>query len=190
MSTVDPNIHPHWAAEAKTLATSLNTLDYYQVLGLEMTAPFSEIKGRYHALQREYHPDTFFQSPDMELRAAVMQIAKRIAESYVILRDEEKRQRYNEGISGPERATKLRFTEESEQQLHRDKQKAAEEVLGKTAQGRNLVQKAIKAIETGDLAGASRDLQTALLFESGNPDIKRRLDDVKAQMDAKKKKRG
>ena len=63
MSTIDPNIHPHWAAETKELAVRLNDLDYYEILGCDMSADLKHIKARYHALQREFHPDTFFQSP-------------------------------------------------------------------------------------------------------------------------------
>jgi len=181
---VDPNIHPHWAAETKQIAAGLHLLDYYQILGVGHDAQLPDIKQRYHALQREYHPDTFFQSPDEELQTAVFHIAKRVAEAYVVLRDTEKRTKYTRDILGEDRATKLRYTDEAEAEKRREK----EEELGKTAQGRKLVQKALISMKRGDLGGAQRDLQTAMLFEKDNELIKEKLAEISEKLAAGKKK--
>ena len=97
----DPNVHPHWAAETKHIAANLDRLDYFQVLGAKHDAPLAELKARYHQLQRNYHPDSFFSSPDTELKNAVTAIAKRVAEAYVILRDARKRAKYTPGHHQP-----------------------------------------------------------------------------------------
>lgn len=175
---VDPNIHPHWAQETKELAARLDQLDYFEVLGVARDAPLSELKEQYHSLQRAYHPDTFYQSPDTELKDAVFRIAKRLSEAYVVLRDPTRRERYVQDISGRERGSKLRFTEQSETELR----EAQEALQGRTPQGRNLVAKALKAIEEGDLRSAERDLKTALLFEPKNAAIKHRLEQLQAQL--------
>ena len=161
----DPNVHPHWAAETKRIAQQLDQYDYYQVLGAPHEASFDELKRRYHSLQRTYHPDSFFTSPDQELRDAVLRIAKRVAEAYVILKDSAKRTQYTADITGPDRAKKLRFNEESEQ----EQRKAHQEKTGRTPQGRQLWMKAQDALKRGNKASAIRDLKTALLFEQGNP---------------------
>ncbi|MEL7369165.1 MAG: DnaJ domain-containing protein [Myxococcota bacterium] len=161
----DPNVHPHWARETKRVARGLNRLDYYEVLGAGQEASFDELKRQYHLLQRTYHPDSFFTSPDEDLKAAVLAIAKRVAEAYVVLKDPQKRTQYTAGINSPERAQKLRYTDESEQ----EKRKANQERTGRTPQGRQLWRKAQDALKRGDTASAVRDLKTALLFEQGNP---------------------
>jgi curved DNA-binding protein CbpA len=176
----DPNIHPHWAAETKHIAESLEKLDYFQVLGSTPDSSPEELKAKYHALQRNYHPDTFYQSPDVDLRAAVMKIAKRVAEAYVVLRDPEKRSKYTRDISGPDRDKKLRYTDQSDQEARREK----EEELGKTPQGRQLVTKAMASAKAGDLQAAARDLKTALVFERGNEIIKKRLAEIEEQIKA------
>ncbi len=158
---VDPNVHPDWAAQTKAIAQHLDQLDYFQVLGATPDAPIAELKAKYHQLQRNYHPDAFFNSPDEELRDAVLRIAKRVAEAYTIIRDPAKRARYTADITGPDRARKLRYTDESEQQI---RQQRLEE-YGKTPQGRQLYRKARDAMRSGDLASAERDLRTALIFE-------------------------
>jgi curved DNA-binding protein CbpA len=178
----DPNIHPHWASETKVLRQRMDRMDYFEILGCSHAATLPDIKNRYHALQREYHPDTFFESPDTDLKAAVFVIAKRVTEAYVILRNDAKKKKYTTDITGPDRESRLRFTEVTEQELKREQRKEKEEELGKTQQGRDLVVKALEAAKAGDLKGARRDLQTALLFEGDSPSIKAHLEDVKAQI--------
>jgi curved DNA-binding protein CbpA len=173
----DPNVHPHWAAETKLIAKNLDQLDYFQVLGAVPSATLDELKAKYHQLQRNYHPDAFYSSPDADLRNAVTKIAKRVAEAYVVLRDPGKRAKYTRDIGGPDRARKLRYNEESEHEARIEK----EQELGKTAQGRNLWKKAQESIKKGDYKSAIRDLQTALLFEKDNDLFKKKLEEIQAK---------
>ncbi len=161
----DPNVHPTWAQETKQIATRLDQYDYFQVLGVAHDASAEQLKQRYHLLQRNYHPDSFFTSPDDELRRAVMSIAKRVTEAYVILRQPHKRAKYTADITGPDRTKKLRYSDESES----EQRKADQERTGRTPQGRQLWRKAQDALKRGDTASALRDLKTAQLFEQGNP---------------------
>lgn len=174
----DPNVHPHWAAETKQIAAHLDQLDYFQVLGAAHDVPLADLKALYHQLQRNYHPDSFFTSPDDELKRAVNAIAKRVAEAYVILKDNEKRAKYLRDVTGPDRAKKLRYNDESarEQRIEKEQQ------LGKTPQGRQLWLKAQDSVKKGDLAAAVRDLKTALIFERDNDTFKSRLAELEAQL--------
>jgi curved DNA-binding protein CbpA len=172
----DPNVHPHWAAETKQIARSLNQLDYFQVLGATPQATLEELKAKYHQLQRNYHPDSFFSSPDDDLKRAVTAIAKRVAEAYVILRDPEKRAKYTRDIGGPDRAEKLRYTENTQREQRIEK----EQETGMTPQGRKLWKKAMESEKKGDIAGAIRDLKTALLFERDNELFKAKIEELSA----------
>ncbi len=174
----DPNVHPHWAEETKAIAAHLNKLDYYQVLGAARDAPLTDLKARYHQLQRNYHPDAFFTSPDTDLKAAVKAIAKRLAEAWVILRDPVKREKYTRDITGPERTGKLRYTEESAREQRIEK----EQETGKTPQVRQLWKTACESEKKGKLPAAVRDLQTALIFERDNSMIKDKLAEIQARI--------
>ncbi|MDR3177027.1 MAG: molecular chaperone DnaJ [Desulfovibrio sp.] len=72
--------------------------DYYEVLGVARTASQEEIKKSYRRLAMEYHPDRNPGDAEAEVRF------KEAAEAYDVLRDEEKRSRYDrfghEGVSG------------------------------------------------------------------------------------------
>ncbi|MBX2813038.1 MAG: J domain-containing protein [Myxococcales bacterium] len=171
--TEDPNVHPHWAAETKAIARNLARLDYFQVLGVTTEASHDELKCKYHQLLRNYHPDSFFISPDQELKEAVKAIAKRVTEAYVTLRNPQKRRQYTEDIQGPYRQQRLRYTEQRESEIRRDS------TVGETTQGRQLWLKALAAIRAGNYADAERDLQTALIFEHSNTSFQAKLNEIR-----------
>ena len=172
----DPNVHPHWAAETKAIARNLNRLDYFQVLGASPESTVDELKSNYYQLQRNYHPDSFFSSPDKDLQSAVKAIAKRVTEAYVILRDPAKRRKYIEDIRGPHRSQRLRYGERSDREARQEGASAT------TPQGRQLWTKALAALRMGNYVGAERDLKTALIFESDNDRIQSKLEEVQAHL--------
>ncbi|MEA2357121.1 MAG: curved DNA-binding protein [Solirubrobacteraceae bacterium] len=62
--------------------------DYYDLLGVPRGASEEDIRGAYRRLARQYHPDVN-KDPDAEDRF------KEISEAYEVLRDSEKRERYD-----------------------------------------------------------------------------------------------
>jgi curved DNA-binding protein len=75
----------------------VGTRDYYEALGLSRGASSEEIRRAYRKLAREYHPDVN-KEPGAEERF------KEISEAYDVLRDPEKRERYDRmgaGRAGP-----------------------------------------------------------------------------------------
>src|SRR4051795_9770126 len=62
--------------------------DYYEVLGVSRDASEDDIRSAYRRLARENHPDVN-KDPEAEQRF------KEISEAYEVLRDPEKRERYD-----------------------------------------------------------------------------------------------
>ena len=178
MDYTDPQFWP----QLIQLAATIDTLDYYQVLNLPQTCTRCEIQQSYYAMARALHPDKFYHIDDENLRIAIHKIYKRITESYSVLRDDLKRKRYTDDVNGPERATKLRFTEESEAQQKQEEREAKE--VCKTAQGKKLFAAAQVDIQHSRFDQAFRNLQSALMFEPGNPT----LTALKEEVGAKRKK--
>lgn len=73
--------------------------DYYDILGINKNADDTEIKKAYRKLALKYHPDKNPDDKDAEEKF------KEAAEAYEVLRDPQKRQRYNQyghaGVGGP-----------------------------------------------------------------------------------------
>ncbi|MFQ6127398.1 MAG: molecular chaperone DnaJ [Thermoplasmata archaeon] len=72
--------------------------DYYEVLGVDRSAPKEEIKRAYRRLAKKYHPDMNKDNPK-----AAEEKFKEISEAYEVLADEQKRLAYDQfGFAGVE----------------------------------------------------------------------------------------
>jgi DnaJ-class molecular chaperone len=175
---------PQYWPQLKHLAATIDGLDYFQILNVQQNAPGAQIRDSYYALARALHPDKFFHIADEELKDAVHKIYKRVVESYTILKDEKKRLKYQADVTGPNRAKKLRFTEESEAE-QKEQQKMATKIA-KTPKGDQLYQAALLDMNKGAWEKAYKSIQTAVMFEPANAELKALL----ADLDKKRKGQG
>jgi hypothetical protein len=81
-------------------------------------------------------------------------------------------------LAGPERASKLRFTEASEAETKAASRREQEEQIGSTPKGRQFYQTAVNDLEAGRLPSAERNLKMALTFEPSNARYKEKLLEV------------
>jgi hypothetical protein len=172
----DPQAQLAWKAER------LDTLDYFELLGVPTTATAGEVKRAFYTESRAYHPDRFFHLTDEAFKSRVHEVYKRVTEAYYVLRDDVRRRKYLADVSGPERANKLRFDELSEQETKAQVKQQAAEQIGLNPKARQLFQTAMTDLERGNLAAAERGLKMALTYEPQNALYKEKLTGVQAQL--------
>jgi hypothetical protein len=165
----DPEAQIAWKAER------LDTLDYYELLGVPTTASAVEVKRAFYRESRAYHPDRFFHLADGVFKARVHEVYKRVTEAYYVLRDDVRRRKYLADVTGPDRARKLRFDELSEQETKAQVKQQAAEQIGLNPKARQLFQTAMADLERGNLAAAERGLKMALTYEKDNALYKEKL---------------
>jgi curved DNA-binding protein CbpA len=174
--------------EVEALAAALDQLDYFGVLKLPQGAGHAEIKAAYYRESRAFHPDRFAAYPDPAVRELVGRIYRRVNEAYTVLRDDRRRAKYLQDITGPDRARKLRFTEADEAQVKEEEKKKIEEQLGQTPNGRKLFASALVEIQAQRWDAAQRALKSALVYEPANARFKEQLAAVERELEKQRPK--
>jgi curved DNA-binding protein CbpA len=161
--------------EIQALVRIMDELNYYQLMHVEPGANARTVKQAYYATSRAFHPDANRSLP-AELREAVANISKRVAEAYAVLRDPRRRQAYDRLLTEGD-SVRMQLAAATA-----DARRKAQEDEGRTPQGRQYYSLARAALDRQDWSGAARNLQTALTFEPDNACFQERLADVKAKL--------
>jgi DnaJ-class molecular chaperone len=169
--------------EVETLASVLDQLDYYGVLKLDPGAGAADVKAAYYRESRLFHPDRYAAVDSAEVREMIGRIYRRINEAYTVLRDDQKRVKYQGDVTGPDRLKKLRFTEAEESAVQADQKRKQEEQLGQTPNGRKFYSSALIEINAQRWEAAERALKGALMYESGNARFKEALAMVQGELE-------
>ena len=165
----DPMERVAWKAER------LNSLDYFELLGIATDASAAAVKRAFYSESRAYHPDRFFHLTDEAFKARVHDVYKRVTEAYFVLRDDTRRRKYLADVTGPDRAARLRFDEVAEKETQAATKKQAEEQIGTHPKGRQLFAAGVAELEREQYAAAERTLKMALTYEPQNALYKEKL---------------
>jgi hypothetical protein len=153
---------------------ALDTLDYYELMGVDRSASGKTLKDAYFALSLEFHPDRFFLMTSGSLKEKIYVIFRRIGEAYVVLSDERRRETYDEGLSGPKVLTRAVTNERGlSQRVSAPMDRAhALSVETSSPQAENFVRRAQWAYNDHDFDGARLYLSLAAVCEPQSVKIK------------------
>jgi DnaJ-class molecular chaperone len=171
------------AAALRKLAQGLNTVDYFETLGLSQAATPGEIKKAFYRESRTYHPDRFFHLAESQEKTDISSIYKRVTEAYYVLRDDTKRKKYLADLAGTERSNKLRYTDATESELKAEARKTVEEEFGTNPKARPFFKTALAEFEKGNLPAAQSALKMGLTYEPGNVRFKEKLAEVQKKIE-------
>lgn len=159
--------------EIMILSDAIDEMDYYQILKIKPSANAAEIRQAYYDSARIFHPDNFVNVTDAKIKQAIMKISKLITEAYVVLRDFDKRKRYDAQLSriGVER--RIRYVEDEAE----EKQK--EDIV--SPQAKRLYLQAVSDLKQNRIQDALKNLKLALAFEPGSKTIKDKIEEIQLQ---------
>ncbi len=164
------NITPE---EILILSEAIDEMDYYQILKIEPTANLAEIKEAYYRETRIFHPDNFINLKDTELKNRILKISKLITEAYIVLRDFEKRKKYDQQLAKGGAERDVRFREDE------SKQEVKEDIV--SPQAKKLYTQALADIMQNRVQDALKNLKLALAFEPNSQTIKRKIEEIQSQ---------
>lgn len=171
------------AQALRGLAQSLNTVDYFQALGLSQAATPGDIKKAFYKESRTYHPDRFFHLPDSQEKTDIGSIYKRVTEAYYVLRDDSKRKKYLGDLTSADRGKKLRYTDATESELKAETRKVVEEEFGTHPKARPFFKTALAEFDKGNLPAAKSALKMGLTYEPGNVRFKEKLAEIEKKIE-------
>jgi DnaJ-domain-containing protein 1 len=184
------NITPIQALQVEEIARVLSGMDYFVILGVPLSAKASEIKRSFHALSRAYHPDRFYHLSNLGLKDKLGTIYKRVTEAYFVLRDDATRGKYSNDIAGPERALKLRYTENSEAEQKAEARKLVVEEFGTNPKARPFFKSAVSDCDNQNFSAAERSLKMGLAYEPTNQRFKELLSEVQKKIEEQRRSQG
>lgn len=164
-------------------ANRLDTLTYYQLLGVEPDITLDTLQVEFHGLTRRFHPDLFHAHDDRQVTLAVNAVYRRMNEAYAVLKSPHRRKAYDEGLTGAPHTWVLRLSEDAHEEARRRERVRR----GSTRVGDFYWTTAREALESARGRGASirpalreaaRLLRVAIAFEPDNEHFRHALDHV------------
>lgn len=132
---------------------SLDRVDYFTVLGLPHGAQSDAVREGFHAFALKYHPDQWVDDPELQPQA--LTIFKRGTEAYRVLMHPVLRARYEQAL----RRGELRLA--SDEMFSGAEGPAATAEVPLPSGSKAFYEKAVAAVEKGDLNGAKMHLMLA-----------------------------
>ncbi len=155
----------HWQQLVNS-ASNLDSLSYYQLLGVPSDAREDEISDVYYQLVRVAHPDRHARESDRERKQLMVLLYARLGEAYRVLADPAKRREYDEQLHSG--ATRL--------SAKPPKTSLVDTRDPKTQKARQLYEQAQQLLRSGDKRRARATLDLALQFEPESRAIREALD--------------
>lgn len=146
--------------EVGHLFDSLDGLSYYEVLAVQRTSDYLQVRDAFYARAQRFHPDRFVLMESEGIKRAVYTVYKRMTEAYNVLSDPELRRSYDQAMDAGE--TRLPAEQRSRRLDPEERQISNPFARIYLRSGRH-------KFAEGDLDGAWVDIELALSLEEAPP---------------------
>jgi uncharacterized protein (TIGR02266 family) len=165
------------AADARTFLASVESKDFYQILGVERDASSGEIRRAFLKLTRRFHPDNFFRRVPPEVTRDLEDVYDYATRAYETLMNRDHRVAYDISI-GYLGGNREGMTAEEMNRLAAD-QRRRQTAPGQVKRAEQLYHQALTQVAAGQTAKAIANLKLALAFDPENAQIQAKLSELK-----------
>jgi curved DNA-binding protein CbpA len=88
-----------FVSEANRIAESLETTNFYDLLGVEPDADRKQLRSAYFAMSKKFHPDRAFGKDEGDMRRKMELIFRRMTQAYDVLSNATQREEYDKYIA-------------------------------------------------------------------------------------------
>jgi len=99
MKEPEGEIDAAFVEKVEGIYNKLNSINYYDILGINENASPDEVRGAYYKKTKEFHPDRHFQLPTGTLKNKLISLFSFLTKAYETLSDQEMRLEYNKNLS-------------------------------------------------------------------------------------------
>ncbi|MEZ4845729.1 MAG: DnaJ domain-containing protein [Bdellovibrionota bacterium] len=145
---------------------NLETLNHFEMMGLEPTATEKEIRDTYRDVSKHFHPDRFFNSNNQTIKEISKRVFKEMVASYLVLKDEEKRKEYIDHLFSSQRK----------------KEEKTKGTMPKSPQARRYYDQAVRFMEEKNYSSAKLNIQLAISYESDNYLLQKMLKEINLKL--------
>lgn len=161
--------------EILELDRSLDTLDFFAVLGVEPGATMEQAKQGYYDRSRKFHPDRFYGKNLGSYRGRIERIFRRLTDAERVLTDPARRAAYltsNPHLQPAPSAADftIKSAEDEQRDAERRARFAKHPYLMKGARVNDLMAKARRALQTNNAAVALAEVQAVLQLDPQHKD--------------------
>lgn len=166
--------------ELKTRVASLGEQDYYQMLGVDASAPHHAIVSVYDRLSMRYHPDRYNQFRNERWGEAIYDLTntlfKELTDAFAVLTDRRLKKKYDHAL------TTGRNRLSPEEKNAQDTGPELLENLAQSAQGKKFLRLAQRDMARSDWTAALQNLKFAASMEPDIPAIAEKISEVEQKL--------
>jgi curved DNA-binding protein CbpA len=157
---------------------SLDSLTYYQLLGLSETAAITEVRAAFHEFSRRFHPDTQTDA-SADFREKARRVFARGAEAYAVLKTPKRRSEYDLATAQGQRRLNERADGDATASTGPvPSQRRALEDVCETKGAKLHARQAARALSDGNMKEAASLLRKAVFTEPKNRELAERLKSI------------
>ncbi len=192
---LEPDIDLPLAAQKRILSlyARRDSLNHYELLGLDRRADTKEVKRAYFRVSKEFHPDTYFRKDIGSFTSKINVLFKLISTAYEVLSNEQKRAAYDKTLPYEPTPEEKVEDERKKQQARRDEDLRAERrrrllkrmpMAQRKAQARRHIEDAKKYREANNIVNAANSARLAQALDPDNPEVAELIENLGPKADA------